>query len=365
MSDLIVLEEINAVTVFETEGGADPVLSDLKKAFKQFTPDVTTSKGRKEIASYSRKFSTTKVAIVGEHDKLVLEAKERIKKAGVVKKLIVTTCDDYRDRTRQPLTDYENAKKEREAQMMKVLNQIQSLLSFEPFDVVTPELLDERIAEAKAIVIDESFGEKLDHAISEQEGTIAKLSLKKMELEKYIAEQEELAILKKEKAERVAKELQEKLELEAQAEKERIAKEKAEHEEALKKEATLKAEQAAKAETVRVEREKQEAIEAQQEAERQTQLAEKEAARQAEEAEKKRLEDIETAKRETEERLEKERLAAEAKAEKLADNKAHRTKVNKLVASTLAEHCGMDHEQITNFIEAENSGELEVIFIKY
>jgi hypothetical protein len=58
--ELVVIKEIDIPSLFQKDG-SNPIIEGLKKEAAKFKGDVTTTKGRKEIASFARKFSSSKV----------------------------------------------------------------------------------------------------------------------------------------------------------------------------------------------------------------------------------------------------------------------------------------------------------------
>ena len=59
MNELINVEEINAIQLFQ-ESGLDPLLESITKEVKSFVPDISTDKGRKEVASLAMKVAKSK-----------------------------------------------------------------------------------------------------------------------------------------------------------------------------------------------------------------------------------------------------------------------------------------------------------------
>ena len=57
MKELIVIEEFNAVQIFDGEH-LDPLLERITEQVKGFVSDTSTAKGRKEIASLANKIAT-------------------------------------------------------------------------------------------------------------------------------------------------------------------------------------------------------------------------------------------------------------------------------------------------------------------
>lgn len=112
MSTLVSVEKINALDVFTSEG-VDPILEAINKEIERFDADVTTSKGRKEIASMANKIARTKTFLDGAGKELVSEWKEKAKIVDGSRKKIRDTLDKWKDGVRAPLTEWENNEKAR------------------------------------------------------------------------------------------------------------------------------------------------------------------------------------------------------------------------------------------------------------
>ena len=52
-NDLVVVEPKNISALFKKDG-CDPIIEGLKKKAAEFKGDISTAKGRKEIASFAR-----------------------------------------------------------------------------------------------------------------------------------------------------------------------------------------------------------------------------------------------------------------------------------------------------------------------
>lgn len=105
---LISIEKINAVTVF-TEDGTEELLKQIEAKVAEFTPNTSTAKGRKDIASMAYKVSQSKTLLDNLGKELVSDWK---KKAGIVdksRKAIKDRCDQLRDGVRLPLDEWEKA----------------------------------------------------------------------------------------------------------------------------------------------------------------------------------------------------------------------------------------------------------------
>ena len=326
---LIVLENIVPENIFK-EGGCRPILEAIVREVGKHIPDVSTAKGRKEIASLAHKVAQSKTFL----DNMGKDVKEKYKAIidpiDKERKTIRDELDALKEKVRMPLTAYEEEQARIEAERIAI----------EKFNADYDQ----------AIIDNDLFNREREVARKEAE-------FKRIEDERKAKEEAER--LEKERIER-----EERLKFEA-AEKARIEAEeraKKEKEEAIRKQ--IQAEQAAK-------RAEEERI-----------AAEQWAKFEAKQAERKRLEDIEAAKRQAEiekqqalekqrkeqearERAEQERIAAEkAIEEKRAANKAHQKKINNEILSCLVK-LGCQEETGKNIIAAIVKGEIKNISINY
>jgi len=104
--DLAKIESMRAVDIY-TKGGVEPIMEAITAEVRNFKPDTSTDKGRKEIASLSGKVSKAKAAMERAADTLTEEAKALVKSVNTVKKDISERCAALRDEARQPLSEYE------------------------------------------------------------------------------------------------------------------------------------------------------------------------------------------------------------------------------------------------------------------
>ncbi|EOA7127690.1 hypothetical protein ACH117_003544 [Yersinia enterocolitica] len=285
-------------TLYVTNG-LDKYLSQIRQAVNE-VPDVTTAKGRARIASLAASASRSKTAIEKPGREYLRHLKEQPKIIEAELRRFVIECDEIRDETRRPLTEWE-AEQERlklEAEAKKKAEELAAEIE---------------VAHEMALLMNDAFDRDAKAKADEIE------RLRKAH-EEFIAQQA---------AEKAKREVEEKAkrDIEAAEQRERDAKLAQERAEQTAKDAAAKAERDAKELAERVEREKQEAIaaeklKAQQEAERvQREAKQKEDARLAEEK----------------------RIADEAAAR--AANEAHRKTVGTAVVNGLIEHAGLTREQ--------------------
>jgi len=307
-TDLVVIEKANALTVFKSSDQIEEILQKVEREVMSFVPDVTTVKGRKEIASLAYRVSQTKSYLDGLGKDLVAELKEVPKLIDANRKTVRDRLDALRDKARQPYTEWEaeqeRIKAEEEARVAaeKLAAQIES---DHEIALLLNEKFDRDAAEAKA----EAERQRAAH-----EEEIRRKAAEQARIEaEQAAQRERDAAAKREADLKAAKERAEREAREAQGRAERQAKEARE----------------------RAEREKQAAIEAEQ--------------RKAREAEAARL-------------AEEKRITDEAAAR--AADVAHRKAVNnKALADLVA--VGLTEEQARTVVTAIAKGEVTAIRITY
>lgn len=307
-AEIQVLEQNSNVIVeaYKVEGGAQSLFDRIAEQARSIVPDLSTDKGRKAIASMARKVASSKTAFDAHGKELKEQYTVITSKIDADRKLFRDQCDALRDEIRKPLTDWENAEKDRVQAIQDKIAQFDS----GRVDIGSPlDLIISVIAEIEAIEIDESFAEQQEHAKLKKYECLEVLRKVQVAREKYEAEQAELERLRqaealrqqqerdaqiaREAAEKATREAEEKARFEA----ERVQREKLEAEQ---REARLKAEK--EAALLREEQLKQQAIEREKQAEIDRQNAI--------EAERKRIE-REVREKEEAERKEQERREAD------------------------------------------------------
>ncbi|EGF5360692.1 cell envelope biogenesis protein TolA [Escherichia coli] len=218
VTDLVVIEKANAMTVFQSADQIEEILQRVEREVMSFVPDITTAKGRKEIASLAYKVAQTKTYLDGLGKDLVAELKEIPKLIDANRKTVRDRLDELKAKARQPLTDYEEeqarikAEEEAKAAAEALAKQIES---------------DHEIA----ILMDREFDRQREEARlkAEREKREHEERLKREAEERARAEAEQRAQREaKEAAERAEREKQAAIEAErrkAQEEAERIRRE--------------------------------------------------------------------------------------------------------------------------------------------
>lgn len=263
---IVTIDPGTALAVFTSQdengkpNGADALLAKIRGYIDAFEPDISTAKGRAEVASMAFKVAKAKTALEAEGKKLADAQKEVPKKIDACRKLIKDTLDSWRDEVRQPLTAWEMAEEARKKAHLDAIGHMNFLTSptneiGQPYDAKT---LRECLAWVKAVKIgphceefEAEYARAKDISIQQLENTIAAR-------EKYEAEQIELARLRKEAEERAARDREEEIARKAAQEAEEramaAAKAEAEKAEAAARAEREKIEAAAKAEREAAER---------------------------------------------------------------------------------------------------------------
>ncbi|MGX2016500.1 cell envelope biogenesis protein TolA [Providencia huashanensis] len=253
-NELVVIEKSTALEVFKSSDSVEDIIRKVEQEVNSFIPDVSTAKGRKEIASLAYKVAQSKTYLDGLGKDLVAELKEIPKLIDANRRTVRERFDTLRDKVRQPLTEWEAEQERIEAEKQMLAWHEEALEMNAAFDKAFAERIesDHEIA----LLMNEKFDRDLAEAKAEAE-------------RQRIAHEEEL---KKQAAEQARLESEQKAqqEIEAAAQREREAKEAAERAEREKQEAIQRAEQEAKEAKKKAERD---AKEAQERAEREKQAA--------------------------------------------------------------------------------------------
>lgn len=310
MQDLVKIEESNILSVFTTDKGLDPFLEKVREEIDSFTPDISTPKGRKEVASMAMKVAKSKTYLDGKGKELVAKLKEQPRLVDAERKRMRDMLDKWKEEVRRPLTEWEEKEKARVEAHEYRLTHMRSL-AHEYTDTLNTQKknsaqLKECLSEVKAIELGEAWEEFEAKASTEKDHCVNKLEALVSEVEAAEKQAAELERLQREEEERKQKEREE-----------QIAREAAES-------ARLEAERKAEEERQALENKAKEEREAAERRELQLKLD-------AEAAERRALEAADKAKREAE--AEKQREAEEAK--KREANKKHKAGINNAALDAL------------------------------
>jgi hypothetical protein len=377
ISALALVETVTASQVF-IEKGLDPILTRIDTEARSLALDISTDKGRKEIASLAHKIAKSKTALDKLGKDLVAGWKDQAKKVDQERARAWDFLESLQKEIRQPLTEWEDREKDRVAKHEASLAEIAQGGSYTAanWHTLPMEAMTDRLKELQSDKTDwQEFSMRAKLALETAISTITAAIAKR---QKHDSEQAELARLRKEEEERKQREHEERLKL-AAAERARIEAEEKARKKAEAEAARVKTEQEkAEKERQRLQREKEAAEARAAQAEKDRIAAEtkaKEDARIAAEkaaAEMKAAEEA-AAKRERERIAAEKRTEAEATAKRETDKK-HRTKINNEALHAILSIIFSDDPEVLdefqrntgrNLIKAIAEGQIPHITISY
>ena len=341
---LVTLQPENALTLFTDGTGLESLLTDIRKQASSLVPDLTTAKGRKEIASVAYAVAQTKTYLDGIGKTLVDEYKEIPKRIDANRKTLRDELDKLKEEIRAPLTAHEEAEAARVAALQQRLNRIAELGNLPANSPgASAEQLTTWLNELEAIAIDDTWQEKQTEAGVAKEAAILKVTQALEARKQYEAEQAELERLRQEQAKRDQAERERQIAEQArQAEADRQLQERAE---------SQRREQQAKEREEQARRDAEEAQRKQVEAEANAELLAKMAAERAAEEERQRIED--------------ERRAAEAEQARRAADVEHRRSINAAAVTAIMVAADVDPEQAQLLLKAIVLGKIPNVSISY
>lgn len=318
--DLTVIEikPEQAPTLYRA-GGLDAYLEQIRQAVNE-VPDLTTKKGRDRVASLAAQVSRSKTAIEKPGREYLKRLKEAVRPAEAEIKRFVDACDELRDETRRPLTDWEAEQERIKAEEAMNALHAEALAMNEEFD----RQLAARIESdhEMALLMNDAFDREQADKAAEAE-------------RQRIAHEEEIKRLAAAAAAR---------EVEQRAQRER--------EEAAHREAVLKA-QAEQAERDRIAAEQKAEADKQAAVEAERRKAQEEADRIRQEAEQRE-----------QARLAEEKRKADEQARREADVK-HRKAVGVEVVKALMANTSLTRDQAIEVLTAVKDGRIPHTGISY
>jgi len=214
----IEIEKLDAQSgqlIYLPQNGLTPYFEHIKAQVIGEVPDLTTKKGRDRVASLSAQVSRSKTAVEkpGREYLKLLKAQPKIVELQL--KTFVDNCDALRDEVRQPLTEWEAAKKLHTEMLEQKVAFFETAARNAQFELNQMdqanfsehrEYVNEVIEEIKASAIDDSFEELKDKAgaaklfaLESLDGLLVKIDLAEAELISFKEQQA------KEQAEREAR----------------------------------------------------------------------------------------------------------------------------------------------------------------
>lgn len=292
------IPEARVQEVFSAPGGLTPVVDEIERLAKDFTPDISTAEGRAQIKSMAHKVTRSKTFLDDLGKGLVANLKELPKRIDANRKEMRDRLDALAAEVRQPFTDWE-------AHTLEISNRLNWIDGL-PASLTNASSAEVDAAYAKTIIFEpvsedawESFYDEAKAIIPRTNHALSELFMVRQKVE---ADAAELERLRKAAAERERKEVEDRRIKEA-------------------------AEQARREAEERAEREKQAALGREAEAKRQAELAEQrlaEAKRLAEERDREYQRQREEQDRIAAERAERARQEAVASEQKRQADEAER-----------------------------------------
>lgn len=102
----------------------ETVLNAITEYADASVPDTETSKGRDAVRALAASIARSKTFLDGEAVKVKEAAQEQVNKVNSQRRTIKSTLDAARDKARKPLTEWEDAEKERQQNIQVIIDQI-------------------------------------------------------------------------------------------------------------------------------------------------------------------------------------------------------------------------------------------------
>jgi colicin import membrane protein len=350
--ELVVLENLNAVELYTANGGTDEILGKIRESVINVIPDVSTAKGRAEIANRSASVSKKKVILIKMGNALKEDLKAQLKPITLETTKVKDYCDALRVEVREPLTNWENDEKERVSELKERLAGLE--FSIDHYTGCDIEDIKLHLKQSESFTLNTStYGEFLDEAKIAYPIYVESLTIY---LNKLIAEKKQADELAKLQAEKVVRE---KLEREEAIRKEAAEKAEKEAAEAIEKskQATLKAEREKKAAEDLAESNRLAAIEHEKQQKEEYIKREEQAKI---DAEKEKSNAIEAERQ----RVQKIKEDEEKAAAKKAANKKHRGTINRAALEDL-QGLGIDEDLAKKIVTAIAKEQIRNITVNY
>lgn len=351
-AQLVVIEPTTAVTLFTEGQGVAELLADIRQKATSLVPDITTAKGRKEIASIAHAVARTKTYLDGLGKEQTDKFKEIPKRIDANRKQIRDTLDALKDEVRAPLTQYEAAAEARVAALQSRLARLNELGSSASIEIAAADL-QVMLNEVEQNALDDTWQELLPQATVAKELAAKRLGEALAARHKYEAEQAELEQLRQKQAEQDRID-RERLIAEQAAEQ---ARREEENRQRLEREAAQHREQEAQRQAVAAREREEQARRDAEAAELARQQAEANAARLAEEAAA-RAADQER------QRIEQEQASKQQEDERRSADMEHRRTIDNAILMDLM-GLGIDEGKAINLIKHIASNKIDHLTINY
>lgn len=109
----LALPEASELPKLYSNGEIDQIIERIEKDALAIAPDLSTAKGRKEIASLAHKVARSKTALDGAGKKLTEDAQKQIDAVNAERRKVRERLDALKAKVRKPLDDWEQAEEAR------------------------------------------------------------------------------------------------------------------------------------------------------------------------------------------------------------------------------------------------------------
>jgi hypothetical protein len=188
-TELAVLAGVNLQTFFTETGAIDPIIQKIRDEVSLHVPDLSTSKGRKEIGSLAYKVSRSKTALQDAAKLLTADAKAKIKVIDDARIKVGNELDAIRDLVRAPLTKYEAEEELRTDAAKAALSQVGG---FELVGDETSEQIKTLADKIKAVEVSEDWGAYIVMINSARDKSLATLRIVYTSVKKSEEQREEI-----------------------------------------------------------------------------------------------------------------------------------------------------------------------------
>jgi colicin import membrane protein len=192
-----------AIAVLTKSDERQAFMANVKADVAKFVPDLSTAKGREAIKAMAFKVTKTKTFIDGTRKALTEEHRKAVEAVNSVGRVVWDELESLAIETRKPLTDYEQAEKDRLAEVAGRFELIErhQMLSVEDSALT----VSARILHLQEMTFDPAvFGDSLASAEEARDAAVATLQAAHARIVQEEADRAELALLRQAEIDRQA-----------------------------------------------------------------------------------------------------------------------------------------------------------------
>jgi len=156
-SALAIVDTQDLAALFGAPGSIDDVLQRIEDEVRSYAPDISTSKGRKAIASLAAKVARSKTALDAAGKALNDDRRAAINAVDAERRKLRDRLDALKIEARAPLTEWEAAEEARIAKHTDGIAKLRDLANAS--DDATSDEIADAISAVEGVVIDGSWDE--------------------------------------------------------------------------------------------------------------------------------------------------------------------------------------------------------------